>query len=312
MKCERPIWIKETSDMQGTEVPCGRCYSCIQTKRSVWTFRLLMELRVSESAYFITLTYNPKHVPYVSGYKGIQETLNKEHLTQFIKNTRQYIHRTENKDPRWLKKGIMSRKWSPKLRYYATAEYGGKGLRPHFHIILYNLPNDYIEYDYIKDENFSEVLDSIWKKGQIYIGKVEQGSAHYMTKYHLLPITEKWDDSDQRVKPYAVMSRKPGIGKNWIDGQIINYYNNSKNSYATLKNGSKVPIGRYLKQKIQEEISEESVRTMHREAKQKFNEEDKWKGQSIQSAKDILASERAHTSANNKKAYRQLKRNNKL
>ena len=79
-----------------------------------------MELRVAESAYFVTLTYDPEHVPYVCDDDGvIYETLVKEDLTLFLKRLRAYILRTEGEDDRWCKKSEKSQKWSPKLRYFA-------------------------------------------------------------------------------------------------------------------------------------------------------------------------------------------------
>jgi hypothetical protein len=327
VKCERPIWIEETSDTKGTYVACGRCYSCIQTKRSVWTFRLLMELRVAESAYFVTLTYDPLNVPYVTNEETgvIYETLKKSHLRKFIKALRQKIYRDYISDVdspkielseearRWLKKSEKSGKWSAKVRYFAVGEYGGRGDRPHYHIILYNMPLDYVDYDYVRKVDFSEVLEETWKKGMVHLGKVEQGSAHYMTKYHLFPLTEFWSPEDIREKPFAWMSKKPGIGLNWIDGEIVNYYSSNKNSYAVIKNGSKLPIGRYLREKLHEAIEDpEVIREMQRRIAELSDEEEKWLGASYADAFDILERERKHISNNRKKAKRQYLKNNKL
>ena len=37
-----------------------------------------------------------------------------------------------------------------------------------------------------------------------------------------------WDDYDPREKPYAVMSRNPGIGNNYINDENRAYYNNNR------------------------------------------------------------------------------------
>ena len=68
MKCPTPIWIAETEKTSGTYVPCGRCYACLTTRRNVWTFRILQELKVAESARFVTLTYTDETVPYILQY----------------------------------------------------------------------------------------------------------------------------------------------------------------------------------------------------------------------------------------------------
>ena len=123
MKCLAPMWIKETSDTQGTYVPCGRCYNCIQTKRSIWTFRLIKELHVAESAHFLTLTYEPENVPMVKQYHNWNVmSLKREDLTLFLKRLRKAIQSEYIAGSRWLKQS-KSGKWSPRLRYFACGEY---------------------------------------------------------------------------------------------------------------------------------------------------------------------------------------------
>ena len=202
-----------------------------------------MELRVAESAYFITLTYSPENVPLVIQY-GIQKvmSLDKRHITLFLKSLRQYILKDKKEDSRWLKQSEITEKWSSKIRYFISGEYSPGPQRPHYHLILYNLPNDYVKYDPIHRKQYSNILEQIWKHGQIDIGNVERGSAHYMTKYHMFPLIGKWSESDKREKPFATMSRKPGIGNNYIDGNTENYFNRNSNTYATLKNGIKQPL----------------------------------------------------------------------
>jgi len=327
MKCENPIWIEVhpvTKEHVGSYVPCSRCYSCIQTKRSVWTFRLLMELRVAESAYFVTLTYDPQSVPYITEQGIIYENLDKSHVQQFTKALRQKIYRDnvtvkENRE-RWLKEGVTG-KWSPKYRYFTVGEYGGQGDRPHYHIVMYNIPNDYIDTNNLTGKLFSETLEKIWNKGIIDIDEVARGSAHYMTKHHLFPYTEIWLEDTDRQKPFAIMSKKPGLGLNWIDDKITNYIKNSKNSYATLKDGSKIPIGRYLKEKVRENLNQEEIFNI-KEQSQKYiaqQEKTEWEffvreaqGDIWEAHKNLGIAQAEFTRANRKKAIRQLKRNNKL
>lgn len=46
------------------------------------------------------------------------------------------------------------------------------------------------------------------------------------------------------------MSRRPGIGNNYVTDEIKNYYSRTKNPYITLEKGIKQPLGRYYKDKI--------------------------------------------------------------
>lgn len=45
-------------------VPCGKCELCRDKKSREWAFRAICENATSSSMpYFLTLTYNPKHLP---------------------------------------------------------------------------------------------------------------------------------------------------------------------------------------------------------------------------------------------------------
>lgn len=307
MKCLTPIWIEETSDVKGTYVPCGRCVNCLETKRSVWTFRLLMELRVAESAHFVTLTYDPLNVPYVQNDDQLVMSLRKKDIQDFIRDLRNYIVRNRPKVDsrhsgvyddvfRWLKISPSTGLFSPKLRYFLCGEYGTKNTkRPHYHIIMYNCPNQYFKDDPIHGYQYSPILEKIWNKGNIKVGAVERGSAHYMTKYHMFPIEEWFKDSDNRERPFATMSRRPGIGINYIDDKITDYYSRTKNSYATLKNGIKQPLGRYYKDKIKENIEDEEViREMQRRSIEfiEQTEQEKWERSVEEHDGDIIEAER--------------------
>jgi len=106
------------------------------------------------------------------------------------------------------------------------------------------------------------------------------------------------------------MSTKPGIGNNFVTDEIRNYYLNTKNSYATLKNGIKTPLGRYLKTQIFEEGQEGreagiQAAEYNRAAQEEYRN-------SFATEGDFLSAEEHRFEANRKKLIRQLKRNNKL
>jgi len=298
MQCNNPIWIEqEGNPKRGVEVPCGKCIYCMETKRSVWTFRILQELKVAETARFVTLTYDEKYLPYRAIYGGVtyknkifnwkdektdtlwklpekinglkstsvESTLKIQDLQKFMKDIRNNIYKDQinnvrglNKDlkeegERYLKQSKKTAKWSPKLRYFACGEYGNKSKteRPHFHVILYNIPLRWYKWDPIHEEWYSNKLEDIWNKGIVHVGEVSRESAHYVAKYTIKHLLDEWDETDIRTAPFAVMSKNPGIGNNYIqDEQIRNYYNSSKTSYTSLKNGIIQPIGRYYKDKI--------------------------------------------------------------
>jgi len=261
MRCIAPIAIDSPHRIYTQEVPCGRCYSCLQNRRNEWTFRLVNELRVAESGYFVTLTYEEEKIPKTRKWSMYDVgTLVKEDLQKFNKRIRSEIMMCEEPDGRWLKKSEKTENWSPKYRYFGCGEYGSRGDRPHYHILMFNLPHNYVDYDNYHKEMYSKKIEGLWGKGIVHIGNIEQASCHYVAKYTLgdLITEEGWDEhGDPRLKPFAIMSRKPGIGLNYADEQIKNYFNRTKNSYATVENNVKQRLGRYYKDKI---FTDEQVR----------------------------------------------------
>lgn len=107
--CKAPVTIfrNKKRDL----VPCGKCLWCLQKKRADWSFRLFQELNVSESAHFLTLTYDDEKLP--------EEGLRKRDLQLFFKKLRKSN--------------------SAKIRYYAVGEYGTRTSRAHYHAIMFNL-----------------------------------------------------------------------------------------------------------------------------------------------------------------------------
>lgn len=213
---------------------------------------------------------------------------------------------------RWYKYSEKSQKWAPKVRYFGCGEYGGNTKRPHYHIILFNVPNSFYKKDPIHRKEYSMEIEKIWKKGSVDIGNVERGSVHYVTKYHLFPLVMEWDEKEERERPFALMSRKPGIGINYINDEFRNYINSTKNSYATLKDGIKQPLGKYYKEKIKEELSEESIREMRRRSAEFIIEAEKREREAFDSEADFLRSKREQIKGSNRKLKNQLKKNNKI
>lgn len=271
--------------------------------------RMLMELRVAESAHFVTLTYNEKNVPMVVNYNHVELTLDKKDLQNFLKRLRHFIMQNEDAPGRWIKYEYspLHKKmaYSPKIRYFACGEYGKNGDRPHYHLVLYNTPLEYFQEDPRNGKLFSDELSEIWNKGIVDIGKVERGSAHYVAKYTLKGVLDEWNYRDIRQEPFATMSRKPGIGQGYVDDNIKNYFNSSKNSYATLKNGIKQPLGRYYKEKIFEE--DETLKEVQRRAGEYGRKKDEQQRALYATEGDFLLAKRIESF----EAIRKIKRNMK-
>ena len=192
--CANSIRLKDVE----FRVPCGKCLPCQKKRRSEWSLRLEHEYLFSDSAFFITLTYNDVHIPRTK--EGYQ--------TLFKRDLQLYIKRLRNEHAKNLK--IYSKELNTKvsakgLRYYAVGEYGHKTRRPHYHLILFN-------YDI---KNLAP-LTSKWSKGFVDVGTVNASSINYVTKYMFKQFNRK---TDKRTPPFSLMSKKPIIGYDYI----INY-----------------------------------------------------------------------------------------
>jgi hypothetical protein len=195
------------------EFPCGKCYECRSRRISGWAFRLQKEAEISNSAFFITLTYNDENVPH-SQNKLL--TLQKRDLQLWFKRVRKL-----NK---------------LKLTYYAVGEYGKSTLRPHYHVIMFNVDP-------------STILDT-WKQGHVQIGTVTEASVIYTLKYLCKQGKVGLGEWDDRVPEFQLMSK--GIGENYINRQTIKYHRAdlTERCYLTNKGGYKIAMPRYYKNRI--------------------------------------------------------------
>jgi hypothetical protein len=214
-QCAKSIKVKDVD----FRVPCGKCIPCKKKRRADWTLRLEHEYQGSDSAYFITLTYDEIHVPKVN-YQGIQT----EVLTLKVKHLQNYIKRLRNSHVLYVSRELGITKSEVKnvskpIRYYAIGEYGTKTHRPHYHILLFN-------YDIAN----TQAIISQWKNtdtnipfGHVDIGYVSGASINYVTKYMFKDFNRK---KDIRVRPFTLMSK----GRKNTEWSIIGsyYLNNYK------------------------------------------------------------------------------------
>jgi hypothetical protein len=267
------------------QVDCGRCYPCLVNKRSDWTFRMFQETKYSESSLFLTLTYDETYKKYafnhlngptetytlkeLSNLKGNKAwyaakycntpTLNKRDLILFNKRLRRSLSNDLSIHNDFLKVNEETGVMSPKYRFWGIGEYGSKSERPHFHIIAWNIPDTWFGWNPINEEYYSPNLENIWDKGYIQIGTVTQQSIHYCAKYTFKGIHQGPHDTTMAEEPFALMSRNPGIGQSYINGNIKNYYSNTLNPYATIENDIKFRIPRYYRPQIWTEEEREKV-----------------------------------------------------
>lgn len=240
-------------------LPCGKCPYCLQRRANNWIFRCQQELKVSDSAHFVTLTY--EQPPHTLG-TGMM-TLYKPDLQNFFKRLRK-----------------IPREYSSKpIRYYAVGEYGSENRRPHYHIILFNSDPDSVNeawrgeyqpsnkvkrrklsnyYKYstkvfklerIPDNRTKLSLDVPILLGITHFGEVNESTIAYTAKYINKGTVIPQFKDDDRCPEFQLFSK--GLGKNFLDDpNVLKYYLlNPSNNYVTV-NGFKKALPRYFKDKI--------------------------------------------------------------
>lgn len=190
-------------------VPCGKCAFCLATRRSDWSTRVQYEHKLHDGASFVTLTYADSSLVVKRG------------RPQLVKSDLQ----------KWFKR---VRRAGFAFRYYAVGEYGSRTLRPHYHVLVFgSVPED--------------VIRSSWTKGIVHIGKVNAKTINYCLKY-VVNSKGRFMRSG-RVAPFALMSRKPGLGANYLTKAMVRWHQSGRKNYC-LVDGEKRHLPRFYKEKI--------------------------------------------------------------
>lgn len=167
-------------------LPCGKCLYCMNKKSTQYAVRCMLELKHHKKSCFITLTYSDDHLPK-------DGNLNPRDFDLFVKRLRKRIQPV-------------------RIRYFAAGEYGSKGERPHYHMIIFGWqPDDLVELMKDKDDQLynSKFLLNVWGKGFVSVGTVlDLRTIRYTAKY-----LQKFNGSEwKRVQPFTRMSNRPGLG----------------------------------------------------------------------------------------------------
>lgn len=155
-RCVNPFYNKAT----GLYHDCGQCPSCLNARKRDWILRLRHESEYyPDSSMMLNLTYNEEHLS--------SPSLVKRDYQLFIKRLRKYFS-------------------SYKIKYFVAGEYGSRGMRPHFHMILFGVPPAL--FDLYKPSpafkySVSRVVDQLWGKGFNTVGSCTQKSVSYVAGY---------------------------------------------------------------------------------------------------------------------------------
>lgn len=222
--------------------PCGKCPACVRRRVSGWAFRLNKQSEQSNSAHFVTLTYNDEHIKKT---KNGFETLVKKDVQDFFKRLRKLTKQ--------------------KISYYAVGEYGDTGERPHYHIILFNAN--------------PKIVENAWKLndvtlGNVHFGDVGDASVGYTLKYISKDKKIPQFNGDDRQKEFALMSK--GLGAGYLSENMVKWHtkgNIENKVYLPLKDGKKAAMPRYYKDKLYDKGQKFRIGVFMRAESQKQAEE---------------------------------------
>jgi len=226
MACDSPYHVTPKGATSALPVPCGRCPPCKKRRVDGWVFRLLQEQDCHKTAHFVTLTYNTAQVP-VSPNGWM--TLCKSDVPKYMKRLRKSLP------------GVT-------IKYYAAGEYGSTNLRPHYHIILFGVP----DVKYIED---SWSIDGV-PLGVTHVGDVSGDSIAYCMKYidksnpnGLFKGWIPYVGRDDRVREFALMSK--GLGSSYVTDQVKRYHHQDYGRlFLTHRDGMKIAMPKYYRKLI--------------------------------------------------------------
>lgn len=232
-------------------VPCGTCIGCRADQGRNWAIRIKHEMDLHPLAsWFITLTYDREHLPGNGKHdERTQGTLDPEDLRLFWRRLRERSYE--------------------KLGYYACGEYGDDGSRPHYHLALFGmqlLDRQLIGHRRGSPVWQSDTLEKTWGMGSVDITTISWKSASYIAGYVTKKAREKANPTNHlrvdeqtgelfEVEPeFSRMSRRPAIGRNWLERYWKDVYPND----FVVVNGQPFKPPRYYDKRM-EEISPETM-----------------------------------------------------
>ncbi|TYT29967.1 rolling circle replication-associated protein [Elizabethkingia anophelis] len=239
--CLTPINLKKTGASSNSyvtqQVPCNKCLECRKRRTNSWFARLTEQLKVSDTAFFVTLTYDDMYLPFSPN--GLM-TLDYRDFQLFMKRARK-----------------LQKK---KISYFLVGEYGSQTHRPHYHAIVFDV------------DNISKFLNE-WRKGHTHAGTVTHKSIYYTLKYCTKSVVDdskdkpsdskftvelddgasvsyliSSDSDDDRKPEKALMSK--ALGLSHLTTSIIAYYKDDVTRNFSLLGGRTIPLPRYYRDKV--------------------------------------------------------------
>lgn len=173
----------------GQEIPCRKCWQCIENKVNDWVGRCIAESETSVAAHSVTFTY------------GRDEDDRSDHLRAAV---------LTYSDVQKLFKRLRSDGYP--CRYFAVGEMGSKKGRTHWHVLIFwqgRVPDVKLDTKYYTFKH--------WPQGFSYWAKVHPETIRYVCKY----INKDMDDPERQA--HLAMSKKPLLGAAYFDRRAAQF-----------------------------------------------------------------------------------------
>lgn len=227
-------------DWKTVELPCGQCIGCRLEYSAQWAMRCILEAKQWKHNHFVTLTYDENHVPSMLDTNSEGNLIHKKLLDKEYKvfpDTGELVELQTLHKPdlqKFMKDLRAHYRYDYKhtgIRFYRCGEYGEETQRPHYHLILFNLPVFDLRPYFINKQHeqiyISDYLQKIWGKGIVTVGEVTYQSRAYVARYIMKKQTGK-NKSYIREPEFTEMSTRPGIGKDYFDKHAAEIYKNDE------------------------------------------------------------------------------------
>jgi hypothetical protein len=234
------VFNKPFAFAKGFNLPCGQCIGCRLNYSRQWAIRIVHEASMHDQNCFITLTFDQANLE----SRANPMSLDVSEYQRFMKRLR--------------------KRFGNNIRFFHCGEYGDKNKRPHYHAIIFGMDfNDKVLFQERDGTKLyiSKTLQELWPYGFSTIGAVTFQSAAYVARYIMKKHKgEGMEDHYTRwcpdtgegtlVEPeYCTMSRKPGIGYNWLQKYKADVY---PHDYVVINN-HKVKPPRYYDSLLEED-----------------------------------------------------------
>lgn len=228
--------IPAITDKRTTLVPvgCGKCMECKKKKGREWQVRLLEDIRHNKNGIFVTLTFSNESIKELGKLTGNLEGYERENEIAKIA-TRRFLER-------WRKK------YKKSVRHWLVTELGHNGTENiHMHGIIWT------------DIDRTEI-EKIWGYGYTWVADKKRGWVNEQTVNYITKYINKTDIKHKEYNPRVLTSAGIGAGyMNRIDSKINKYKENGTREEYTNRQGYKMALPIYWRNKIYTEEEREKL-----------------------------------------------------